>query len=491
MNSHTPVSERKKSTVQQRNHLTEGLFVLLFCLVSASTYASCHAVTPSGAGSRNGSNWSNAFAGLPATRVRGDVYYLADGSYGAVNLSDNDSGTESIELRKAQSYDHGRSSDGCSNDISTGWNASTMGSAQAVFVNSFNIGSSYLIVNGNGQQTTPGCGGAPGSTVAAAPPRPTDCGIKIKDLSGGSGGIIRASSGAHDYTFRYTEWLGVGAPSANEDMFMFGAGDGAGPNTFDHVYGHNAGCVYIQDTNGTRTVKNSYFWGTEVQGVNSDGCHGQFEFEYGGTSNGSEFNNVFRDITGTAVWTFAAGSGTNTNWHFYNNVIFNSSPTVSWSPFLSDGVWACINSGVNCNNFTIVQNTILNMSEQSGINNENNGSYTVENNIWYLNRSGTSFNSGTGGTFIQDHNSFLQSSGGPSGTDNIVVTSSIPNPFVNWQVGNFNLVLEGADWDNRLLLSSAYSADAAGNKFTTDRGAYQFSGTQGPNAPSGLTATVQ
>src|SRR5579871_1679780 len=114
-----------------------GRFLVLVCLIcpmGIRAQQTCFAVTPSGAGSKNGSSWSNAFSAsaFGSGMHRGAVYYLADGNYGNhLSLTTAASGTSTIELRKAQSYDFGRASDGCSSDISAGWNASTMGSSQA------------------------------------------------------------------------------------------------------------------------------------------------------------------------------------------------------------------------------------------------------------------------------------------------------------------------------------------------------------------------
>ena len=86
------------------------LFLVAFVpLALSSAYASCHVVTPTGSGSKTGADWSNAYAGPPATLIRGDVYYLADGTYGAYTFNTPPaSGTTTVEIRKAQSYDNVR-----------------------------------------------------------------------------------------------------------------------------------------------------------------------------------------------------------------------------------------------------------------------------------------------------------------------------------------------------------------------------------------------
>jgi hypothetical protein len=478
---------------------------IVFSVWSSSALAACHTVNPASAHNGDGTTWNaaasggaaGAFNALPASLIRGDIYYLADGSYPAYTFNAAASGTTTVEIRKAQSYDH------CTD---TGWNAGTMGSAQAAFSRVFSVSSNYLIVNGNGQQTAQGCGGAPGSTVASAPPSPSDCGIKIDNTcSGGADacdGLIFVTNPATNYEFRYVELVGNGDNSSDK-MEVF-APYGGTASTFTHVYGHNAGCVYFQDGGDGRTVSLSYFWGTEVNGA-AGGCHGQYSFYSSSDSNGVEHDNVYRDITGTAVWTFATPAGTHNNWAFYNDVIWNSSTFTGGSlslGWVSDGVMACINPGVNCTNFSFIQNTVVNAGDASGINNENTGSYTVQNNVWYNIKHGTiSFNMGTGGTYAQDHNSFLASGTScPSGASN-VCDNSPTNPFVGWTTGDFNIASENADWTSRIALGSPYTTDANGITRTTDRGAYQYcmgsscgpalDGGVAPAAPSGLTATVK
>ena len=152
-------------------------------------------------------------------------------------------------------------------------------------------------------------------------------------------------------------------------MEVFGAG-ASGPQTFNHMYGHNAGCVYFQDGGDGRTVSFSYFWGTEVNGA-TGGCHGQYSFYSGSDSNSVEQRQcVPGDITGTAIWTFANSSTTHNNWAYYNNVIWDSSPRASWAPYLSDGILACINAGTNCTNFHLYQNTIVNMAQYQCVRNQ-------------------------------------------------------------------------------------------------------------------------
>jgi hypothetical protein len=498
-------------------------FAVFSCLWSSSAYAACHAINPANAHNGDGTSWSSAassggagaFNAIPASLVRGDIYYLADGSYGSYTFSTADSGTTTVELRKAQPYDYGSA---CSPSIGAGWNASTMGAAQAVFSStrtSLDTDTDYLIVNGNGTSGAPGCGGAPGSAVNAEPPTPSDCGISFVGLGGTTSGSLNliymnaGSQASKNIAFKYVELFGSGTnnQSGNGDLEVW---FGAANISFEHIYGHNSGCVYIQDMGDDSLVDHSYFWGTEVYGAPggaSQACHGQAEFEAGGMNTGVRSNNVYRDITGTAVWTFASG-GTNNGWEFYNNVVFFSSPKLGFGG-TTDAALDCINGNL-CTNFTFVQNTIVNCladgvfgAAQCGVgwgDSASGGSVLVENNLYYSNPG--EINLTTNGTTVtENYNSFLNSGAFGAGSADVHVASGAPNPMVNWPSSNFNLASDAADWNSRVALGAPYTVDPNGTTRTTDRGAYQYCagggcGSSGPDgglapaAPTGLTATV-
>ena len=484
-------STEKKFLPSQAQWFLNAVLVVLALFGSSSTaFAACHTVTPSGSGGKTGADWNNAYAGIPSTLVRGDIYYLADGSYPGYTISQAASGTSTIEFRKAQSYD---------NCTSTGWNTSTMGSGQAIFTGATYIQTSYLVFNGNGTLTEAGCGGALGSSnsITAGPPTPSDCGISMNNYGRSNSIMLYIQSGTN-LTFKYMEIEGSGDNTGDQHE-IFGPISGATNNLFSHLYLHYAGCVFMQDLGSNTTVDHSYFWGTEVNGGSA--CHGQAEFEIGGTNNGVRSNNVYRDITGTAIWTFAASVGHNDNWKFYNNVVYWSSPKLSFNPGLSDAALDCINGNL-CTNFTFVQNTIANCYSgavfgcQGGIgfaDGASGCSAVVENNVWYGNTGGIGLTQCGSMTLTEDYNSFVNTGGFHGGSHDVSVSSGAPNPFVSWPSNavNFNLVSDNSDWNSRLALGAPYTLDVNGNNFTTDRGAYQFMSSSAPAPPTGLAASVQ
>lgn len=461
--------------------------VLIIGAFTISTaFGACHVVTPAGSGAKSGADWNNAYAGLPSTLTRGDIYYVADGSYGSYTFNTPDSGTTTVEIRKAIASD---------NCTATGWNTGTMGSSQAVFSSagqSLTTNSDYLIVNGNGNSALPWCGGNAGSQVTDEPSNPADCGISFVGLgdngsgTGGSTNVIRLGSASH-ITLEYFELVGSG--NNNGDLEIFGPGSSY--INILHSYERHSGCVFVQDIGSNTVIDHSYFWGTEVEGSPA-GCHGQAEYIIGGQNNNVRSNNVYRDITGTAVWTFGTG-GTKNNWQIYNNVVFFSSPQLSFGG-LSDAALDCINGSL-CTNITYDQNTTINclahgvFGSSCGVgwgDGASGGSVTIENNLFYSNPGSISLT--TNGTAVtEDHNSFLNGGSFGGGSNDVVVSSAAPNPFVNWQNSNFNLSSDNADWNNRQSLSSPYTADVNGNTFTTDRGAYQYGSGSGPSGPPAVT----
>jgi len=226
-------------------------------------------------------------------------------------------------------------------------------------------------------------------------------------------------------------------------------------------------------------------WGLEnVLGGNAN--HGQFIQVNGGLTGLLESHSVFRDGAGTAAFS-TVGSGPITGWVIWDNIIVYTpgySPTYPYT----DGVVSCITDACT---LLFYDNSIIGVTASTGINNEaSGGNVTVTNNIYY---DGHMPSYAGGNPITNSYNSFLVSGTScPSGTANVCNNTS-PNPFTNWTANVFTLVSDGANWNNRISLGAPYNTDAAGNSFTTDRGAHQYSGSsaQAPAPPTGLTASVQ
>lgn len=110
---------------------------ILFFLLPDGVRAANHYVRQGASGSANGNDWTNAWTSLPATLVRGDTYYIADGSYSSYTFDDPVSGTNYITIKKAIASDHG---------TETGWIAA-YGDGQAVFSGLY-FYTSFIVVDG-------------------------------------------------------------------------------------------------------------------------------------------------------------------------------------------------------------------------------------------------------------------------------------------------------------------------------------------------------
>lgn len=492
-----------------------SVFAFLVIFAAAASFGACHAVGPSATGNGSGSNWSNMMT-LPTAPVRGDTYYLADGSYGSYTPTTANSGTSGITIKKAQSYDYGRSSDGCSNDISAGWNASTMGNSQAVFTGaggalSMNDASGYYTFDGNGQTVNGSCGASPAVNTSAS-----DCGIKIaaSGCSGSTYGVIwlnpNYDSGAtrsYGWTLRYLEVVGGGSSCntvSNSNEHTLFCRNGCNNLTVQHNYFHDSACDFVDTPWGDTVVFDHNHFRFNASSSN---CHGQMYLGDGSSQNNYTWSdNLFQDITGTAVWSTLNGGGAS-NWYIYNNVLFGTSGQGLFDT--SNGIIAVINSGSTLTGAYFYDNTIINSTPDyngsGGIRVENSGtSITWQNNLFYLGQSKQggdpiAYSIASGSTLTLGYNSYLNTGNpGTTGTADVLVTSGASNPFVNWTGFNFALVGENATWDNGLTLAAPYNVDFAGNSRpgtdgAWDRGAFEYASTQAqaPAPPTNLTATVQ
>ena len=167
------------------------------------------------------------------------------------------------------------------------------------------------------------------------------------------------------------------------------------------------------------------------------------------------------------------------NWNIYNNIFTQLD--------VSNGIFACINSGSRCTNINFYGNTLVTGSRTnpSLIYSENTGStYTVRNTLAY-NYNGLTIQGGPGSaTVTQDHNTWLNSGSPGGGTGTITVTSGAPNPFVDYAGLDYRLASNNANWNNGTALASPFNMDAAGNARPGadgiwNTGALQFSATRG------------
>lgn len=453
--------------------------------------SACLVVTPGGSGAKTGADWNNAYAGLPSTLVRGDIYYVADGNYGAVlNLTQADSGTQTIEIRKAQSYD---------NCTGVGWNTSTMGSAQAILAQStgsgtlVNISSDYWIINGNGQNAGTaevGCGGVEANPPAAMtdpPPNPAACGIKIDDSTctstaddGCNDGVMHGAGNGIVFESVEEEGQGLNSDGNNnsEPYFWFActscvSTSGMTGVIVSHCYCHNMSTTNFTVVNGgwnNGSWDHNYAWG-EFDGSFNHGESVQLQ----GANTGSVIHhNIWRDQQTNADVASTDTGGNLLSFSVYDNADICSAGGTSTTCRHNDGDIACFGTGV-CT-ILAYNNTWSHPSNCGYVIGGGSGAIastiTLENNLYY-NCGGVTMVNGSGGTNNVDYNSYLNSSKAAVGPHD-VSDNSAPNPFTNVNLG-VQLSSDKAHWKNRLSVGSPYDTlDLYGKAFTTDRGAAQY-----------------
>ncbi|MDW8309177.1 MAG: right-handed parallel beta-helix repeat-containing protein, partial [Verrucomicrobiales bacterium] len=249
-------------------------------------------------GANNGTDWNNAYTQLPATLVRGDTYYIADGTYPGYTFTTPASGTNFIYIKKATIADHG---------TDVGWQDS-YGDGQAVFGpmvhNAPNGG--YIDMNGY------------------SPHVPGGHGFKIDfDKLQVGFDFVR---GGKEFKFRYIDFDGV-ASSGDVDF--------GGPpwtytikvlpwngSSYDDTSGMlisncklHGSATHIQDNSGNANIVIEYSEFYDCRSVGVD--HGNIYWI--GSSGGTfRYNKVYNyNVEGLLLGL------NNSNWKIYGNIFFD------------------------------------------------------------------------------------------------------------------------------------------------------------------------
>ena len=392
----------------------------------------------------NGSDWTNAYGDLPASLVRGDTYYIADGSYGAYTFDDATQGTTTPGIiQKAVSGDHG---------TDVGWKAE-YGDGQAVFV-SFTFVRSNWVIDGV-------TGGGPAGWEEGH-------GIRVH----GGGKLARFDEAVSNITIKHVDFQHNGRDTHDSNA--------------DIVYGTSA----CQDVSFSycafRDVARVMFLISGWDGLTIEYC----KFSRNGRNDGihreamscSADDNVtiryciFEEIANTAVIAHVNGSGTAENWQIYGNVF----STCAVSALIR--VKYVSPTTVKANNWVFYNNTVVNFSGIPGFSISSGTNITVYNNIWYHNTAND-----LAVNFTHDYNWYYDNwrkDRTPAiNLDAKVVEAheqiGTANPLVNWTGGDFNLK---SATNAGMSLAVPYNKDMfgriRGQDGTWDRGAMEYDPSQ-------------
>lgn len=434
-------------------------------------------VRQSAAGSNNGTDWTNAYTSLSgATYSRGDLIYVADGSYAGHTFNTAVSGTATIELRKATVEDHG---------TSTGWD-DTYGDGQAIVTSNMLFYTSYWIVNGQSRNSDWQKG-----TIS-------QYGFKINGcrLDNGSG------SGGSNLTFTYCDLHGDGRDSGNGDDVIYSLVSNSNVTFQSCSLRDSDRTIWINAGGLTNWVIDRCYI---ARNTSSAAVHGEM-WSVWGTATTVQFSfNVVEDITGTAIIA-GINDGTMSEWDIYGNVFKYTDAGASHQYTAIEGTEfglsgarpGTANDGVS--GFIFVANDVSNNNFGDNINVYNNsfhgingnfsgviiqagtGSNEVRNNMWYdCVATGHNFT----GTISHNWYYLTTSSGDSSGTKQ----TGSSNLFTDADTNDYSLT---AATDAGFSLSSPFNVDrngvTRGSDGMWDRGAFEFAGGGASGGDAGTNA---
>jgi len=435
--------------------------ILMFSLVVCSTtHAATYCVSPSGSGSGTGIDWDNTLSWSGLTFVRGNTYYLMDGSYGSKTLNTAESGTQTITIRKATATNY----DECGNLTGDGW-SSTYGDGQAVRAGQVTMSTDYWVIDGVSRTNwTSGHG------------------IKI-DLSGSaciSKGILITNSS--NSIIRYVEIEGVGddgdcVGGANDLIYSTG---GANNITLQYSYLHDSGRTLIDTARNTPAetgwlVEYNYFYKNESNGDEHSEMWSLHQL-----SNVVVRYNIWDLWEGTgciiALDTLTTGP---TGWDIYGNLFINGN-CVS-----GNGIIAT-DTGSTFDNVRFFNNVVYNSSGNCGISPGSGTGWYNYNNIFYNNSCASGSLYGT-----HDYNWFYGNSfTTPTEANRQIGTG---DPFTNAAGGDFTLTAATNDGYDTGALIPGNDLDmlgiTRGGDEVWDRGAFEYE--SGDSTPPTLnTVTI-
>ncbi|MGZ3797679.1 MAG: hypothetical protein ACXVB1_15010 [Pseudobdellovibrionaceae bacterium] len=438
--------------------------VFFFFLLSAFTSLSLAAtlyVRPGASGNNSGSDWSNAYNGLPSSLTRGNTYYLATGNYGDHTFNDANSGTSLITLKKATAADHGTES---------GW-SSTYGTGQAIFTG-WDIYTDYYVFDGQGRNSNWRSGGLDQYGISTGNTR-IDNGMGV---------------GGDNLTFRYIDIHGGGRDTGAGDDVIYGL-TGNSNITFQYCALHDSDrTIFTMRGNWQNLVVDSSYM---ARNTSTPTSHGEL-LSTTDSTNVTFSNNAIEDIEGTAVWAFL-NDGLASGWKIFGNTVYYTPAYIAETGRNPDhnygiaGVIFCANDSSQnntCNNFQFYNNTMVNIQGLwSGLVIQQGTGNIVENNIWY--DSVRTANSGVSTGWNWYYNTVQDND--TSATKQIC--SSNCNIFVDILNRDFRLTTATS---SGTTLSAPFNVDpngiSRGSDGVWDRGAFEFGSTSQPPASTTLKA---
>lgn len=474
------------------------LAIWLLC-GAVATAATLHVrVSATGAaGAHNGTDWTDAlvYTNLPATLVRGNTYYVADGFYPTYTFDDADDG-QLITIKKATVADHGSE---------TGWDNS-YGDGQAIWNYRWAIEThNYFFDGQTGGMTT----------------NWETYGFKVLHTNY----IVN-----NQYTL-YIRNSGTTAATNlafNHVLFSFAPvsyEQGTSNYNCHHtmIYG---GARDIQWTNCAfaftpqTCIKTAYSDGWSVTNLVLDRCLFyaiNMYNDYGGFSNHGEtfaldsvygvkvLRSLFWNNTGSGVFVAlnVATPREVSDVDFFNNVVFNDDVARGFgSSYTGTDGAICVLNLVEANRWRVIGNSFVNLVPNGAANmgirfdqstcDAGGGNHVVRNNLWFSDRTpagnvNVTWVAGDANS-TSDYNRYVDMGTTPTEANG---TTGTGDPFTDYANRDFSLTAATpAGQTQSAPFNIDYAGNTRGGDGVWDIGAYEFGGTPAvPAAPGNLRAT--
>ena len=441
-----------------------ALWELFFCLLAPAAFAQNYYVTPSGSGSQNGSDWSNSYAALPATLVRGATYYVAGGSYSSYIFDDPESGTSVITIKKAVASNHG---------TVTGWQPA-YGDQQAVFNGRLVFTRGYYTVDGQTRNESDWfAGGSYGIQISH----------NITDINQiDQQQIIMGNNGGPATPNITIQNVYISAPTnlsttTTVRQYAIDTDTYGGPQNTGLVFSR----MFVNGGNNVwfiRTTTGTIIEYCASNGVKSNGAnHGEIVNVYFSVYNTviryNKFRNAYLGSGGTALIAVSVGRDEpiKPQLDCYGNVFSDfqcGDGAIGFTGNLANG-----GNGTNCH---VYNNTFINGTGGTGIQFPDGSGNVICNNLWINCGNPPAINAGSGGTV--SNNAFGTGGNGSGASAQVGVPTTI---FANYAGKDFTLAtgtLAGS------TLSAPYNVDLLGtyrgNDGVWDRGAYEYVSNTAP-----------
>ena len=434
--------------------------VLLVMVSMVSVDAACLVITPAGAGTADGSNWSNACKGFSgscaiASLVRGDTYHLGAGAYTATTFDTANSSTSIITIKSPTASSH------CTD---TGFVQGTH-VGQATITGVSIIDTDYWTFDGEyGTMLSKGSFGIKFAWAAAQTTSPA----------------LWCREGCQGTTIKNLEILGSNDPvnGCADSFFLQGYSRPAGMPasvTFDGLYVYG-GSTKLNSASSI-LVEHSYF----TENISGTTCHGE-NIAINQVEDLIVRYNAFINCAGTACFSNPCGTCfDNVDVEIYGNLFYDDL-TRTGDCVANGGTYQCLSLGVITNtgskytNLKIYNNTIANYlvgklgGSTLGLYVNSGGTQTgldIQNNLFYNNAQ---TDVGDDGTCLSNSYYSTTRSGDACTGDQI---NGAGDPFVlsSTASANFHLATDTSAW---AALSSPYNSDPSGVTRTSSRGAYQY-----------------